>query len=199
MKESRIALSPDWTGTAAQLAQELIRLLPTHGLPAEPAPSERLVRFYVSTGVLSRPQRDGREARFGTRQAREFLATRALLEEGWPLAKVAELLPTCDDAALEAFLPPATSRPTRAQELVASFLETRSAAPTLAAPAPATRRPPDNPGRQEWIRLSLISGCELSLQTSALERLTDDDIERAVDRCRAALTAELARKGRSLP
>lgn len=214
-------LLPDWTGTAAQLAQVLVDLLARYALNPEPVPSERLVRFYVSSGVLQRPQREGREALFGTRQAIEFLAARALLEDGWPLAKVAEYLPEQDEASLMALIPERHPSRTRAEELVERFQS--SVAPAPAAPSPALPKaslpepkpetlrkrqvireslrdlgqPEEGPIRETRLRVVIAPWCELSLHPSAMEHLTAEQIESAVAVFRAVLEGEIARKGRS--
>ena len=88
----------DWRGTAAELADKLNDVLA--GIPslADDAGSanERLVRHYVQVGVLTAPEREGREALFGLRQVVEFLAARYLIKDGWPLAKVAEMVRATD-------------------------------------------------------------------------------------------------------
>ncbi|WP_395090930.1 hypothetical protein [Armatimonas sp.] len=206
-------LSSDWTGTAAQLADVLTDLLPHYALSQEPTPSERLVRFYVTSGVLQRPQREGREALFGQRQAIEFLAARTLLEDGWPLAKVGEYLSMQTDEALVALLPQRATKKTKAQELIERFQqgETVSSAPVaLPVPAPnpvalkqrqgvrAAQRELATEGvvREVRLRLTLTHWCEVSLSQSALESVTAEQVESAAELFRAALLGELARKGR---
>jgi DNA-binding transcriptional MerR regulator len=215
--DSLIGLPPDWSGTAAQLAEVIPGLLARFALNAEPVPSERLVRFYVTSGVLRRPRREGREAMFGVRQMIEFLAARALLEDGWPLAKVAEYVADRDDDALLALLPPLPAKRTRAEELVARFQEQSPAAPapplTQAVPEPkpeAMRKrralreslrdlgqPEDGPIRETRVRIVVAPWCELFLHPAALENLTAEQIESAVTIFRAVVEGEIARKGRS--
>ena len=88
----------DWRGTAAELADQCNEVLA--GVPSltddAGSANERLVRHYVQVGVLTAPEREGREALFGLRQIVEFLATRYLLKDGWPLAKAAEIVRTTD-------------------------------------------------------------------------------------------------------
>lgn len=215
MKVVSSLLPPDWSGTAAQLAEALAELLARYALNPEPTPSERLVRFYVTSGVLQKPQREGREALFGPRQALEFLAARALLEDGWPLAKVAEFLPGQSDDDLEALLPEREPRKlgkTKAQELVEQ-LRVRSSLP---APAPnpvllpnpvqlkqrqrvrEAQQKLESEGvkREAWVHLTVTPWCEVELQQAALESVTLEQVESAVELIRAALVGELARKGR---
>ncbi len=52
-------------------------------------PNIRLVRDYVSRGIVSKPRKEGKEVIFGYRQLVEFLACRALINDGWPLKKIA--------------------------------------------------------------------------------------------------------------
>ena len=124
----------DWRGTAAELADKLNEVLASIPTLADDAGSanERLVRHYVQVGVLTAPEREGREALFGLRQVVEFLAARYLLKDGWPLAKAAEMVRATDINGLARMIP--TERPqTRAEEVVAKY----RGGPT--APRPAAR------------------------------------------------------------
>jgi DNA-binding transcriptional MerR regulator len=119
----------DWRGTAAELADKCNEILA--GVPSltddAGSANERLVRHYVQVGVLTAPEREGREALFGLRQIVEFLATRYLLKDGWPLAKAAEIVRTTDVSGLAQLIP--SDRPrTRAEEVAAKYREVRSAA-----------------------------------------------------------------------
>lgn len=112
----------DWRGTAAELADKCNEVLA--GVPSltddAGSANERLVRHYVQVGVLTSPEREGREALFGLRQIVEFLATRYLLKDGWPLAKAAEIVRATDVAGLTQLIP--SERPlTRAEEAVAKY------------------------------------------------------------------------------
>jgi DNA-binding transcriptional MerR regulator len=81
-----------WQGTAAALADEINGLLPEVGLADDVGcANERLVRHYVQVGILSPPQKAGREALFDKIHIAQFLAARYLLNDGWSLAKISEL------------------------------------------------------------------------------------------------------------
>lgn len=112
----------DWRGTAAELAEKCNELLA--GIPSladdAGAANERLVRHYVQVGVLTPPDREGREARFGLRQVVEFLACRYLLKDGWPLAKVGEIVRSSDLTGLTQLIPADRPR-TRAEEVIAKY------------------------------------------------------------------------------
>ena len=140
MKPLLLSLPDDlatWRGTAAELADKVNELLA--GVPSltddAGTANERLVRHYVQVGVLTAPEREGREALFGLRQAVEFLAARFLLKDGWPLAKVAEIVRGTDVAGLTQLIP--TERPrTRAEEVAAKYRGGSSTAAGRSRPGP---------------------------------------------------------------
>jgi hypothetical protein len=68
-------------------------------------PNERLVRYYTGEGSMSKPGRDGREARYGFGHLVEFLVTRMLLKDGWPLSKISQFMSSSDPVSLEQMLP----------------------------------------------------------------------------------------------
>ena len=81
----------DWQGNAealARLALEWMRIKRIGDPSFEP--NERLVRDYVARGILSKPERKGKEAVFGFEQLAQFLACRAVIDDGWPLSKISE-------------------------------------------------------------------------------------------------------------
>lgn len=81
----------NWQGTAAELAELTQSLLVQASLNDESIRlSERLARNYMQIGILGRPEHSGKEAHFGARQVIEFLVARKLIQDGWPLAKIAE-------------------------------------------------------------------------------------------------------------
>ncbi len=128
----------DWRGTAAELADKLNEVL--EGVPSlkddAGAANERLVRHYVQVGVLTAPDREGREALFGLRQIVEFLATRYLLKDGWPLAKAAEIVSATDVAGLTQLIPDQPR--TRAEEVVAKYRGSARPAAGRTRAGPAT-------------------------------------------------------------
>jgi DNA-binding transcriptional MerR regulator len=146
----------EWRGTAAELADKLNEVLA--GIPtlADDAGSanERLVRHYVQVGVLTPPEREGREAMFGLRQVVEFLAARYLLKDGWPLAKVAEMVRATDLDGLAGMIPSERPR-TRAEEVVAKYRTPgRSRAPASAfALTPQSAPPAKRAAVQQAMRL----------------------------------------------
>ena len=86
----------DFKGSATELADLCNQLLLDNQIEEDEVANERLVRHYVSVEVLTPPVRQGRDAVYGARQAAEFVIARKLLKDGWPLAKIAELIKTYD-------------------------------------------------------------------------------------------------------
>jgi len=86
----------DFKGSATELADLCNQLLQDNGIEDGEVANERLIRHYVSVEVLTPPVRQGREAVYGARQAAEFVIARKLLKDGWPLAKIGELMQTYD-------------------------------------------------------------------------------------------------------
>ncbi len=63
--------------------------------------NERLIRGYVTEGILPKPERIGREAIYNYKHLIYFLACRDLLSENWPLSKIKEILTNLEFEELE--------------------------------------------------------------------------------------------------
>jgi len=88
---ARITLPGDWQGTAEELAAAASGFLADCGFDAKFFCTERLVRYYLSRGVLTPPDKDPvdrRKALFGNLQFRQLVLTRLLAERGWDLERV---------------------------------------------------------------------------------------------------------------
>ena len=148
----------DWRGTAAELADKCNEVLA--GVPSltddAGNANERLVRHYVQVGVLTAPDREGREALFGLRQIVEFLATRYLLRDGWPLAKAAEIVRATDVTGLTQLIPSERPR-TRAEEVVAKYRH---------APQPVRAAPPVAPSVRQHAKSFSLSAMEAPADAS---------------------------------
>ena len=172
----------DWRGTAAELADKCNEVLA--GVPSltddAGSANERLVRHYVQVGVLTAPEREGREALFGLRQIVEFLATRYLLKDGWPLAKAAEIVRTTDVTGLAQLIP--SERPlTRAEEVVAKYRRSprpaREAAPAsmsiredMESFSLATEEPPASASKRRAVQQAMRLETPLSLAADISRR-----------------------------
>lgn len=95
MPAARIKLASDWRGTAEELAAEATAFLAESGFDEKFACTERLVRYYLTRGVLASPEKDSvdrRKALFGPLQFRQLVLTRLLAERGWDLDRVVSQL-----------------------------------------------------------------------------------------------------------
>lgn len=218
----------DWRGTAAELADRLNAVLTSIPSLADDAGSanERLVRHYVQVGVLTAPEREGREALFGLRQVVEFLAARYLIKDGWPLAKVAEMVRATDLDGLAGMIP--TDRPrTRAEEVVAKYrrgrpleapasaraptnnLSQRVSAAPLARAAGITRRrvsleenlkalgnTTGRADRSRIVRIELTPWCHVHVDAATLGEMSEDTPETLGAALTQALQEERIQKGK---
>jgi DNA-binding transcriptional MerR regulator len=82
--------------------------------------NERLVRYYVTEGLVTRPTRIGRDAEYGYLQLLQFLGSRFLVEQGYPLAKVAPYIQALSNDQLEHMLMN-KHKPSLAELLVAGY------------------------------------------------------------------------------
>ena len=111
----------NWSGTAAEMVSVVAQIMQDIGMRDDGTePNERLIRHYVSVEIIDRPTRVGKEAIYSFRQLLQFVSARILINDGWPLAKVAEQTANAPDGELMRM---ATSyQPkTAAQELVKKF------------------------------------------------------------------------------
>ncbi len=132
-------LRNDFQGGAEALiekAQEIARALSLDQEATEG--NERLLRHYVSMGVVDKPSREGRDALYGFRHLMQFVAARRLLADGFPLAKIAGYTGAVTTDMLVSYL----EKPGKASEaelLVAAF---RSTTPERKATGLASRQAP---------------------------------------------------------
>ena len=84
-------MDPNWEGTTEAFASYSAHWLRQKNLLLkEQEPTIRLVRDYVARGILTKPERRGKEVIFSYTQLVQFLACRALTNDGWPLKKIAD-------------------------------------------------------------------------------------------------------------
>ena len=135
-------LRKDFQGGAEALiaaAQELAKKLNLSQETAEG--NERLLRHYVSVGVVDKPMRDGRDANYGYRHLAQFVAARRLLAEGFQLAKIAKYTAVVPTDDLSRYLEK-TDPTSEAELLVAAF---RAETPERPTNKPQSTRRPSAP------------------------------------------------------
>lgn len=130
-------LRNDFQGSADALIYKAQDVAKTLKLDQEATEgNERLLRHYVSMGVVDKPSREGRDALYGFRHLVQFVAARRLLAEGFPLAKIAKYTGAVPTDALTAYLEK-SDRTSEAELLVAAF---RSESPSISTPTPVSRK-----------------------------------------------------------
>lgn len=136
-----------FSGNATELAALAVECGRGLRLPFDTAKTnERLVRYYVTEGVLDRPERVGRDAAYGFRHLLQLLTARRMADAGITLAAVAHHNRAATTKSLEEGL--ARPLPTAAEILVQEFMGStrkkgaeRSARQAL-APAHSPAAPP---------------------------------------------------------
>lgn len=121
---ARITLPRDWHGTAEELALKANKYLEECGFDAKFGGSERLVRYYVTRGALTAPDKDDidrRKAVFGPLQFRQLILTRLLAERGWDIDRIVDQFKTFkgpkNESELDALLNQ-LAEPTQAEKLL---------------------------------------------------------------------------------
>lgn len=169
----------EFSGNAAELAAHAIERGRAYGLPVDPdRTNERLVRYYVSEGVIDRPDRVGRDAAYGQRHLLQLLTARRMAQAGMSLAVIAEH----NRNALTRTLAEGLDKPlpTQAELLVGRFMQDktsprRAGVQAAAAPAPAaavSHRPsmalPDVLDEVRRFRDEMLMSMDANLQKASM-------------------------------
>lgn len=165
--------------------------------------NSRLVRYYTTQGLLDKPLKRGREARYCYRHLLQLLAVRRLLAEGYSASSISSLIGGQANTVLEdllqggvqltieaanpalAFLSQirdrqedstqrsASSKPSRADGLVVQ------GSPNASAPAPALNAAHTmSPSSETWTRLHLLDGLELHVREDVVLPATAHERDR---------------------
>jgi DNA-binding transcriptional MerR regulator len=135
-----------FSGNASELAEKAIECATNFGWTVDlDKTNERLVRYYVTEGVIDRPDRQGRDASYNFRHLLQLLTARRMVEHGMSLNVIGRHNTLAPTQGLEEGL--TTSIPTEAEILVNSFKSpdaSRNFSPKFkAASAPAPLSLPD--------------------------------------------------------
>jgi hypothetical protein len=209
-----------WTGDLAEFASVAGKILAARG-HASTEPNVRVIRDYSQRGIVTRAERQGREAIYGYRQLLEFVAARVLVADGWPLAKIAEHFAHIGNAELRNLIlgdqdsnralavarrlrsethPGSPTKPQYVQRL-SSPIEFRERAARLsgiqAEMRDALRRlglPEDGPAHEQLTLLAVAPWCQVLVESRRLSRLTIEEAEE-IGRAVTAGLLLVARKG----
>ncbi len=95
----------DWEGDVEDLARLGGQWCAMLRFDERPDLTARLVRDYAQRGILDRPRREGKTAIYGWEHLVRLLAARLLLQDGWPLQKIADEFTILSLAEIRALLP----------------------------------------------------------------------------------------------
>lgn len=124
----------------------------------------RLVRYYTTQGLLDKPLKQGREARYTYRHLLQLLVIRRLLAEGYSGGAIDRLVSVKSDSELAALLQGGVQLTVEAANPALAFLQQiqqPSAAPARieqSDSAVTTSRP------LYWIRLKILPGLEIHVR-----------------------------------
>ena len=196
-----------WTGSADDLAQIANKELQgTQGI--DPGLNERLIRYYVTMGVIDRPRRSGKEALFGFRHFSQLLILRRLLDQGLSISNIRQMFQTVpwdqvtgekapQDDAMAVFALDSTpsEAPTAAAMLVKTFMQDTAPAvhqrPSSIAARMATQ--PPNPGdfnrlgKQALVEIRISRDCRLLLSDSAARAMNQVTAQELAEKVKTAL------------
>jgi len=161
----------------------------------------RLVRHYATQGLLDKPTRQGREARYGYRHLLQLLVVRRLLAEGYTISAMADLMANRSTEELSSLLQGGIKLTVEAANPALAFLaqirdraepaprhnsprrksaQSRPMAelPSPAAAAPSSPVPSDPESLPTWVRLELFEGMELHVRSDVALPTTPQERDR---------------------
>lgn len=138
----------------------------------------RLVRHYSTSGLLDKPLKQGREARYTYRHLLQLLVLRRLLAEGYGSGAIGQLISSKTNQDLEVLLQGGAQLTVEAANPALAFLakvQARSAEPSAPLPptsvvgmaprsAPSPSASPSAPSASHWVRHPLLEGLELHIR-----------------------------------
>ncbi|MGF1458758.1 MAG: MerR family transcriptional regulator [Leptolyngbyaceae cyanobacterium] len=164
--------------------------------------NSRLVRHYTTQGLLDRPLKMGREARYTYRHLLQLLVLRRLLAEGYSISSMDKLIGGQPNSAFEQILQGGAQLTVEAANPALSFLtEIRDRAKPIkrAAPAPSSparaASPPSTAFQEEpsgppptWTRLQILTGLELHVREDFVPPATSHERDRLLQLIAQSLT-----------
>ncbi len=223
MQSPPLEVLKDFSGSAEDLARLATTVCAGLGLGAANDTDElsaRLVRDYAQRDILSRPERQGKEAIYTWRHLVELVAARALVADGWPLAKVTQhfALTPLEDLLL---LVPGQGRPNpaltaarriRESTLAGSELREPTAMPPLQRLVSQRQRRADlmfsmqqltgestQPRATQMTRIALDEDIHLLIQTDRLRHLGLDGADAVGRAITASIIEWITAKGGKQP
>ena len=186
-----------WSGNIEQLVTEanwrLDRIGKSESNTQGPI-TIRVIRDYIQRGLLGEIERSGKESVFYYENLTRLLATRILLSDGWPLAKIREHLDLSSLAAVESIIPQHESEAVRSVKRIWGDLKQKIPEPTsemlsesfakvsalkaeLSAQFTKQGAGRSTPKPEQWTRIKPTYWCQVLVRTDRVSRATIDEAE----------------------
>ncbi|RPJ87633.1 MAG: MerR family transcriptional regulator [Acidobacteria bacterium] len=174
------AKNPSWSlDEFVDVANQLLpQYLSTEGVSgrSQEQVNARLVRHYTGLGLVDRPGRAGKEARYGYRHLLQLLVLRRLLQDGYTSQAIRGVTDSRSDGELEALLQGGARLSVETANPALAFLEQIRARGTSIGNAEslqlhrsmdvsALAGPPRTRGAPTWTRIDLAPGLELHVRS----------------------------------
>jgi hypothetical protein len=214
-----------WTGDVNELARVAGAILAARGLgDGSIEPNVRVIRDYAQRGIVSRAERQGKEAIYGHRQLLELVAARVLVAAGWPLAKIAEHFALIGTAELRSLIPgggqavpenralalarrlrdetrqgsvrfPARPAPSSSEEFGRRAAHVSSLQAELREALRRLGLPEQLPAVEQLALIAVAPWCQLLIDSDRLGRLTIEEAE-AIGKAVTATLLTVTKKGK---
>jgi DNA-binding transcriptional MerR regulator len=192
-----------WLGSAEELAELANRVQRETGADSEI--NERLVRYYVTMGVLDRPRRLGKEARYSFRHLSQLIVLRRMLDQGLSLGNVRQLFTSIPWDQIDNYrqgqtpaVEEETSTPATAAQLLVESFKTQARLPRVPEPQPVGTGSPLAPGpranaggARRVLIFPVVPGCEIVLEEDVALRLSQEALHDLTDNIKTALHSSL--------
>ncbi|MGD1906947.1 MAG: MerR family transcriptional regulator [Leptolyngbyaceae cyanobacterium] len=207
--------NPEWDleGFVQKVNALLPAYLPEDGDRATDGVNPRLVRSYTTQGVVDRPQRQGREARYHYRHLLQVLLVRRLLNEGYGTAAIQPITSAKATPELEALLQGGLQLTVETANPALAFLQSVQARGSQASPPPAAPMPSPAPRAApqarskavpraaskaaqpvRWQRVEVLPGLEIQVREDFIPPSTPQEHENLLQLIAQTLTPLLSRR-----
>jgi DNA-binding transcriptional MerR regulator len=175
----------------------------------------RLVRSYTTQGVVDRPLRQGREARYRYRHLLQLLLVRRLLSQGYGTAAIQPITSAKATPELEALLQGGLQLTVETANPALAFLQSvkargsqaqassppaapspasRAAAQARSKAAPRAKSEPVLPNASRWQRVEVLPGLEVQVREDFTPPSTPQEHENLLQLIAQKLTPLLSRR-----
>ena len=202
-----------WSGNIEELVTHANKRLERIGKSASSTQGPltiRVIRDYIQRGLLGEIERSGKESVFYYENLTRLLATRILLSDGWPLAKIREHLDLSSLASIESIIPQYENEAVRSVKRIWGEIKQKIPEPTaelisdsiakvsafkveLSAQSKKQGEGREHPMPEQWTRIKPNYWCQVLVRSDRVSRATiieAEEIGRAVTASIIAIASE---------